>query len=105
MTRLLLTVAAMALVTLFTRAAPFLFFAKRRPPASMDYLQAYLPPALMTILVLSAFKSLDLTDPLASLPAAAGVAATAILHVWKRNVLLSIGAGTAVYMALLRVMA
>ena len=43
----------MGLVTLFCRAAPFLFFRSRKPPAVLDYLQRYMPPMIMTILVLN----------------------------------------------------
>lgn len=105
MTRVLLTVAAMAAVTVLTRAAPFLFFSRRKPPAALDYLQAYLPPALMTILVLSAFKDIRWADAPHGIPALAGAVATAALHLWRRNVLLSIACGTAVYMVLLRALA
>ena len=59
MSRVLLSVLVMALVTLFTRAAPFLFFSRRRPPAFLDYLQRYIPPVVMSLLVLASFKDID----------------------------------------------
>ncbi|MBU0926400.1 MAG: AzlD domain-containing protein [Spirochaetes bacterium] len=105
MNRILATVAAMAIVTIATRAAPFLFFSKRKPPASLDFLQAYLPPALMTILVLSAFRNVSWAASPHGAPALAGAVATAVLHLWRRNVLLSIAGGTAIYMALIRLIA
>ena len=104
MSRILATVAAMTLVTILTRAAPFLFFARRKPPAALDYLQTWLPPALMTILALSAFKDIRWADAPHGLPALAGAAITAVIHLWKRNVLLSITCGTVAYMALTRVL-
>jgi branched-subunit amino acid transport protein AzlD len=104
MTRLLLTVAAMTIVTVLTRAAPFLFFSRRKPPAALDYLQAYLPPALMTILVLSAFKDVAWSDFPHGAPAVAGAVVTALVHLAKRNVLLSIACGTAAYIALTRIL-
>lgn len=104
MTRILLTVAAMAVVTILTRAAPFLFFARRSPPPVLAYLQAYLPPVLMTILVLSAFRTIAWAEAPHGLPAIAGVAVTAILHLWRRNTLLSICCGTALYIALSRLL-
>ncbi len=104
LSRIIFTVAAMAALTILTRAAPFLFFAKRKPPAALDYLQKYLPPSLMVILVLSAFKDIPLSDAHAALPMAASAAVTALLHLWKRNVLLSIACGTALYMVLIRIL-
>lgn len=100
--RLILSVATMALVTLFTRAASFLFFARRRPPAILEYVQRFLPPAVMAILVVSSFRSIDFASPPYGLPAIAAAALTAALHVWKRNALLSIVGGTGLYMILLR---
>ena len=53
----------MGLVTLACRAAPFLFFMKRRPPAFVDFLQPYIPPMIMTVLVLNCFKSVRFAAP------------------------------------------
>ncbi len=105
MTRLIPAVAAMTIVTVLTRAAPFLFFSRREPPAAVDYLQAYLPPALMTILVLSAFKDVAWAEFPHGIPAIAGATATALVHLAKRNVLLSIACGTAAFIALTRLLA
>lgn len=95
-------VAAMAAVTLLCRATPFLFFMRRRPPALVDYLQVYIPPMIMTVLVLGSYKSLDLRLPPYGLPEIVAGLAVAGLHLWKRNTLLSIFAGTALYMVLIR---
>ena len=59
---------AMGLVTLACRAAPFLFFMKRRPPAFVDFLQLYIPPMIMTVLVLNCFKSVRFAAPLYGIP-------------------------------------
>lgn len=104
MMRILMAVAAMALVTILTRAAPFLFFARRKPPAALDYLQKYLPPALMTILVLASFKDILWSQAPHGLPSVAAAIITALVHLWRRNVLLSIACGTAAYMALIRLL-
>ncbi len=101
MNRLLVGTAAMAAVTFFTRAAPFLFFSKREPPPFLNFLQRYAPAVVMSLLVLSTFRNVDFGSAPHGLPALAGVALTAALHLWKRNVLLSIAGGTALYMALI----
>lgn len=103
MTRMLVAVAVMALITLFTRAAPFIFFARRKPPAVLDYLQRYLPPVVMSILVINALKDQRFAEAPYGLPALAGAALAALLHIWRRNALLSIVGATALYMVLIRV--
>jgi len=103
LSRIIFTVVAMAALTIMTRAVPFLFFARRKPPAALDYLQKYLPPALMVILVLSAFKDIPQANAGSALPMAAAAVVTALVHLWKRNVLASIACGTALYMILIRI--
>ena len=59
-------------------------------------------PAIMAALVVYCLKSVPfgtMTDGAKQLIAAAAVVA---LHLWKKNTLLSIGAGTALYMLLIR---
>ena len=51
MTHDLLIVLIVALVTLATRALPFLLFAHGQPPRVVTYLGKTLPPAVMAILV------------------------------------------------------
>lgn len=97
-------ILAMAAVTILCRAAPFLFFMKRRPPAVVDYLQRYIPPMIMTVLVLGSYKGLGFERAPYGIPEIAAGLTVAGLHLWKRNTLLSIFAGTALYMVLIRVM-
>jgi len=99
-----LVVAVCALVTVALRALPFLCFGgKRGIPRIVMRLGNTLPPAIMAALVVYCLKSVPYGtagDAARQLIAAAAVAA---LHLWKKNTLLSIGAGTALYMLLLRV--
>jgi branched-subunit amino acid transport protein AzlD len=97
-------ILAMAAVTLLCRATPFLFFMSRRPPAVVDYLQRYIPPMIMTVLVLGSFKNVSFAAAPHGVPEIAAGLIVAGLHLWKRNTLLSIFAGTALYMFLIRVM-
>ena len=94
----------MAAVTILCRAAPFLFFMKRRPPAVADFLQAYMPPMIMTVLVLGSYKAVSFAKAPYGIPEIAAGLVVAGLHLWKRNTLISIFAGTALYMALIRIM-
>jgi len=95
---------AMAAVTFLLRALPFLFFGRRRPPAAVAYLARYLPPVIMTILVLNSFKGLKFDRAPWGLPELASAAVVALLQSWKRNALVSIIGGTALYMVLIRLL-
>ncbi len=104
MSRLLFGILAMTIVTVFTRAIPFIVFSKRDPPKLLIFLEAYLPPVLMTILVLSTFKSFKIDEAYSQIPALAGIIISGALHFWRRNVLLSIAGGTVLFMLLSRLL-
>ena len=91
------------LVTMATRFLPFLLFGgKKQPPKVITYLGKVLPCAIMGMLVVYCLKDVR---PLAypyGIPELLGIALVALLHVWKRNSLLSIGAGTVFYMLLVQ---
>lgn len=99
---LVFAVLAMAAVTYLLRAVPFLFFGRREPPAIVSYVARYMPPVIMTILALNSFKGLRLDRAPYGIPELVSAAVVAGLQTWKRNALLSIIGGTALYMALIR---
>lgn len=98
-----LVIAVCALVTLTLRALPFVCFGgKNGIPRRIVRLGSALPPAIMAALVVYCLKGVPygtLREGACQLIAAAAVVA---LHLWKRSTLLSIGAGTALYMILIR---
>lgn len=99
----LLIILVMTLVTVFTRALPFLLFDHGdRPPQWVRYLGNVLPPAIMALLVVYCLRGVELTAMRQSLPALVCVAVAALLHLWKGNTLVSIFGATALYMALIR---
>lgn len=102
-THALLIVLVCAGVTLMLRALPFAFFGgKDGVPGWVASLGSTLPPAIMAALVVYCLKSVPFgtfADGAKQLAAAAVVVA---LHLVKRNTLLSIAGGTAVYMILIR---
>lgn len=101
----ILIIAVTALVTFITRALPFVLFSnKRRLPKKLLYLGTYLPLAVMAVLVVYCFKDSLFTGTSILLAQGLAVAAVVILHVIKRNNLLSIGAGTIIYMILIRIL-
>lgn len=98
-----LTIAVIALVTAALRFLPFLVFGeKRETPPLITYLGQVLPYAIMGMLVVYCLKNVTLTSAPFGIPEAIGCAVVALLHAWKRNTLLSIGAGTVCYMLLVQ---
>ena len=96
-------ILAVTLGTQITRWLPFLLFPEdRQPPAVVRQLGQLLPPAVMGLLVVYCLKSVTPTAFPYGAPEAIAIAVTALLHGWKRNVLLSIAGGTAVYMLLVQ---
>lgn len=102
----LITVAIAAIVTAALRFAPFLLFPKgRQAPRFITWLGRLLPRAAMAMLVVYCLKDVSFVAASDWLPALLGVIATAALHVWKRQMMLSIADGTAIYMLLIRIIA
>lgn len=98
-----LVILTVALTTFVTRVVPFLIFPKGKEiPAVIQYLGKVLTPAVIGMLVVYCLKATPVMKAPHGLPEAIAVAVTAGLHVWKRNNLLSIGAGTILYMVLIQ---
>ena len=98
-----LVILTVALTTFATRVVPFLIFPKGKEiPAVSQYLGKVLTPAVIGMLVVYCLKATPVMKAPHGLPEAIAVAGTAGLHVWKRNNLLSIGAGTILYMVLIQ---
>ncbi|MBR4080725.1 MAG: AzlD domain-containing protein [Clostridia bacterium] len=101
--QLFLTVALCALTTAGIRFAPFLLFPRgKQPPRFITWLGAHLPRAVMAMILVYCLKDVHFAGAAGWIPAFAGVAVTAALHVWRRQMSLSIIGGTAVYMVLIR---
>ena len=86
--------------TQLTRWLPFwLFPEKKQPPAVVAYLGKVLPPAMMGLLVVYCLRSISWLSAPHGAPELIAIAAVAGLHLWKRNVLLSIAGGTVLSIA------
>ena len=100
----LASIFVMAAVTFLTRALPFILFGRGdSAPKIVLYLGRVLPPAVIGMLVIYCLKNVSVLAVPFGLPEFIAVAAVIVLHVWKRNNLLSIGVGTALYMFLIQV--
>ena len=98
-----LMIAVIALVTAALRFLPFLIFGEnRKTPPLVTYLGQVLPYAIMGMLVVYCLKGVSLAAFPFGIPELLGCAAVTLLHIWKRNTLLSIGVGTVCYMLLVQ---
>ena len=93
----ILLIAIASGITFLIRA-----FKKRQMPAFLKEIADKLPPAIIAVLVIYCLKgplTVLGTETIAAVIAIAGVV---ILHLWKRNTLLSVAAGTVLYMIFIR---
>lgn len=96
-------VAVIALVTAGLRFLPFLLFrGNAKLPQWLSHLGKVLPHAIMGMLVVYCLKGISFRSAPFGIPELVSCAVVAVLHVWKRNTLLSIGVGTAFYMVLVQ---
>ena len=95
-------VAVMAVVTILLRFLPFLAIRKETPPY-ISYLGRVLPPAIIGMLVIYCFKDVRFASAPHGLPELIAAGCVVVLHAWKRNSLISILGGTAIYMLLVQV--
>lgn len=98
-----LAIGIMALCTFVTRAFPFALFGRRKEvPDTVRYLGGVLPPAIMGTLIIYCLKGIRWTVYPGGLAELLAVALVGVIHIWKRNTLLSIAGGTLFYMVLVQ---
>ena len=98
-----LIVAVVALVTIGLRFLPFAIFSGSKPvPPFVSYLGRVLPYAIMGMLVVYCLRSTSFIAASHGLPEIISCALVVLLHLWKRNTLISIVGGTACYMMLVQ---
>lgn len=99
-----ITIAVVVLGTMLTRFLPFLIFPDTKtPPPYILYLGKVLPYAVIGLLVVYSLKD-AFGGTYYGLPEMISILCIIVLHKWKKNTLLSIGAGTVLYMFLVQVL-
>ena len=89
--------------TVATRFLAFVLFPEhKQQPKLVSYLSVTIPAAMMGLLVVYCLKSTVVLKYPYGLPELIAVGVTVGLHLWKRNVLLSIGVATVFYMVLVQ---
>ena len=100
----ILIIAIMAGVTFLTRVIPFILWGNKNELLSLiRYLGNVLPYAMMGLLVIYCLRNTAVLSAPYGIPELIAVSAVVGLHCWKRNNLISILGGTALYMLLVQV--
>ncbi|MBX4262913.1 AzlD domain-containing protein [Clostridium estertheticum] len=99
---LIATIAIAALVTWGLRAFPFLVFGNRELPPLAKYLGYVLPPAIMVILVCYCIRNARFGEYPYGLAEIMSIVIVILIHIKKKNMYVSIMAGTICYMVLIR---
>ena len=91
------------LATVIMRFLPFIVFPDNKPiPKFIHYLGSVLPAAVFGLLIIYALKNVSIFDGSHGLPELIGIVVTAAVHLWKKQMLLSISVGTVCYMLLVQ---
>ena len=99
----IMIILVVAAVTAFLRFLPFVIFGgNKKTPAYITYLSSVLPYAIIGMLVVYCLKNVSIIAAPHGLPELIAGAVVVGLHLWKKNTLLSIAAGTVVYMLLIQ---
>lgn len=102
--QILITIFMVVIGTMITRFLPFIIFKNHNKDSKyINYLGEVLPYAAIGLLVIYCLKNVSFTSTSLWLPEAIAIVCIIALHYWKENTLLSIGAGTAIYMFLVQV--
>lgn len=103
LTQQIITVGMVVLGTALTRFLPFLIFPAGRPtPKYIRYLGTVLPSAVFGLLIVYSLKDVNLFAGSHGVPELISILLVITLHVWKRQMLLSIAGGTVCYMLLIQ---
>ncbi|WP_066685553.1 branched-chain amino acid transporter permease [Christensenella intestinihominis] len=99
----IITVAMVVAGTMLTRFLPFLLFPAGKPtPKFVKYLGRVLPAAVFGLLVVYCLKDVSIFAGSHGIPELISIALVVGLHLWKRQMLLSIAGGTICYMLLVQ---
>lgn len=99
----IITIAMCAAATMLTRFLPFMVFRSDRPtPKYIQYLGKVLPGAIFGMLVVYCLRNVSPMQYSYGLPELIAIAVTIGLHLWRRQILVSIAGGTICYMLLVQ---
>lgn len=99
---IMLAIAVMTAVNIFTRAFPFLFFKKAELPHFLEFIGKYFPAIILTILIFYTLKDIEFSLYPYGMKEVGSITFTVVLHLIMKNYLVSIFLGTIFYMGLVQ---
>lgn len=103
LTEQIITVLMVVLGTMATRFLPFIVFPSGKPtPKYVKFLGKFLPPAVFGMLIVYCLKNVDIFTGSHGIPELISILVVVTLHLWKKQMLLSIAGGTVCYMLLVQ---
>ncbi|HIU77839.1 MAG TPA: AzlD domain-containing protein [Candidatus Avilachnospira avicola] len=100
----LLIIGLCCLITFGIRLIPFVFLRGDKVPPMVVYLGRFLPPAIMMILIIYCLRSISFYETPYGIPELLSIGACLLMLRIRRDTVLSIAAGTLIYMMLIRLM-
>lgn len=95
----IITILLIAVATAATRALPFILFpSERHTPKFVRFLGKFLASAVFGMLVVYCIKDVSFFSGNHGVPQIIGIFACVLLHLWRKNMLLTIAGGTIFYM-------
>lgn len=102
-TQQIITIGMVVLGTVLTRFLPFLIFpAGKETPPFLKYIGKVLPCAVFGLLIIYCLKNVSIFEGNHGIPELIAIAAVVGVHLWKKQMLLSIAVGTVLYMLLIQ---
>ena len=99
----IIMIAMIVIGTMVPRFLPLLLFPAGKPtPKYIQYLGKVLPAAVFGLLVVYCLKNVSVFTGSHGIPELLAVILVVVLHLWKRQMLLSIAGGTVCYMLLVQ---
>jgi branched-chain amino acid transporter azlD len=99
---LFLSILSAGVGMVICRLLPFIIFANGKLPKLVKFYEKYLPYSLMAILFCYCFVSVKFSVYPHGFPEIITLIVITLLHIWKKNVMLSLFLGTVVFLILSR---
>lgn len=98
---LLLAIGLLTILSFVTRAIPFIFGKVLARSQKMRVLETFLPAIIMLLLVIFEMNITHWHKITDAIPKVIALLIVIVIHLWRRNMILSIVVGTASYILLL----
>ncbi|KAJ50172.1 branched-chain amino acid transport protein [Clostridium tetanomorphum DSM 665] len=103
LTQRIIIIGMVILGTVITRFLPFIIFPSNKPtPEYVKYLGKVLPSAVLGMLVIYCLKDVNLLIGNHGIPKLISIVGVVLIHLWKKQMLISIAVGTISYMFMIQ---